>query len=301
MPFKSRTKSDELKILSYLNTRMNLLENDKQYLSNLKKGFEGEVMFDLLTEKLQCNCLILNDLLLKVNHTTFQIDTLIIKDALHFFEVKNFQGDYYYEDKEFYSNKSDIEVLNPLVQIQRGESSLRKLLHKHGFNFPITSNVVFINPEFTLYQAPKNQPIIYPTQINGFIKNFDRISSKLNGRHRKLAELLVSLHSAKSPFTQVPSYDYHSLKKGNTCFVCHSFSMTVEGRVCRCLNCGHEELVETAILRSVEELRILFPGIKITTNIVHEWCRIVESKKRIGRILENNFKISGVHQWAFYE
>jgi hypothetical protein len=133
------------------------------------------------------------------------------------------------------------------------------------------------------------------------MKNFDRIPSKLNDRHRKLAELLVSLHSTKSPFTQVPSYDYHSLKKGNTCFVCYSFSMTVDGRVCRCLNCGHEELVETAILRSVEELRILFPGIKITTNIVHEWCRIVESKKRIGRILENNFKILGVHQWAFYE
>lgn len=75
MLFKSRIKSDELKILSYLHTRMNLPENDNQYFLNLKKGFEGEVMFDLLTEKLQCNCYILNDLLLKVNNTMFQIDT----------------------------------------------------------------------------------------------------------------------------------------------------------------------------------------------------------------------------------
>ena len=65
MPYKSRTESTELLILGSLNIRMNLSDKDRQHYFNLKKGYEGEVIFDSLTEKLQCECLILNDLLLK--------------------------------------------------------------------------------------------------------------------------------------------------------------------------------------------------------------------------------------------
>lgn len=57
---------------------MELTEEEKKYYLNLKKGFEGEVKFDLITEKFQSNCFILNDLLLKVNNTTAQFDTSII-------------------------------------------------------------------------------------------------------------------------------------------------------------------------------------------------------------------------------
>lgn len=133
------------------------------------------------------------------------------------------------------------------------------------------------------------------------MKNFDNTSLKLNNKHRKLAELLVSLHITKSSYTQIPTYHYSQCKKGITCSACDSFSITVEGRNCRCLECGQVELVESAVLRIVEEIKMLFPDMKITTNLVHEWCCVVGSKKRISRILEKNFKIVGVHQWAFYE
>lgn len=63
MLYKARTKSKELLIMELLNTRMD---------------YEGEVLFDALTEKLQCECIILNDLLLNINNTNFQIDSLII-------------------------------------------------------------------------------------------------------------------------------------------------------------------------------------------------------------------------------
>jgi hypothetical protein len=84
MAYKPRTESEELLILRSLNTRMNLSVKDKQHYFNLKKGYEGEEMFDTLTENLQCECFILNDLLLKTNNTIFQIDTLIIQIAFTF-------------------------------------------------------------------------------------------------------------------------------------------------------------------------------------------------------------------------
>jgi len=82
MPNKPRTKPVELQILSSLNMRMTLSSKDRQHFFNLKRGYEGEVKFDALTEKLQCDCFILNDLLLQANKTLFQIDSLIITSRI---------------------------------------------------------------------------------------------------------------------------------------------------------------------------------------------------------------------------
>lgn len=300
MIIKPRFESDELKILGFLNVRVGLPLEIKQNYANLKKGFEGEVMFDCLTAELQCDCLILNDLLLKNNNSIFQIDSLVIADKLYLFEVKNFEGDYYYELDNFYSmSKKDLK--NPLHQVNRSEMLLRQLLQKHGFKIPIEAWVIFINPEFTLYQSPKNKPILYPTQINRFMKNLDTVSVKLNGMHKRLAEQLVLLNQKDDPYPRLPSYDYDALKKGMTCAICDSFSIFIEGRKCSCTECGHVENVEAAVLRSVREFKLLFPDKKITTNEIFEWCRVVESKKTIRTILSKNFKIVGSGQWAYYE
>jgi len=71
MLYKSRTESQDLLILKSLNVRMNLPDKDKHHYLNLKKGYEGEVIFDSSVEKLECDCFILNDLLLKFNNTVF--------------------------------------------------------------------------------------------------------------------------------------------------------------------------------------------------------------------------------------
>ena len=302
MPHKSRTESEGYFILKSLNNRMKLSDRDKEYYFNLKKGYEGELLFDSLTEKLECDCLILNDLLLKVNNTVFQIDSLIlVEEALYCFEVKNYEGDYYYEQERLYNKKSHSEIYNPLNQINRSEFLLRQLLQNLGFKIPIHSSVVFINPEFTLYQAPLNKPFILPTQVNRYLNSLNAFPSKLDRKHNILADKLTSLHIKDSPFKQLPAYNYDPLQKGITCAKCNSFSLTVEGRKCFCTACDNEELVDIAVMRSVDELKRLFPNQKITTNGIHEWCKVAGSKKRIKRILENNLKMEGVHQWAFFE
>jgi hypothetical protein len=301
MIYKPRTESNELLILKFLNSRMTLSEKDKQHYLNLKKGYEGEVLFDSLTEKLQCECLILNDLLLKFKNTTFQIDSLIIvPDNIYFFEVKNLEGDYYYEQERLYI-KPKSEMNNPLIQLNRSESLLRQLLPSLGYRISINASVVFINPEFTLYQAPLDKPFIFPTQVNHYLKKFNSIPSKLNGKHKILADKLVSLHMNDSPYKQIPAYNYGNLRKGFTCGKCTSFSIYIDGKKSICKDCGHVEVLEDAVIRSVSELKLLFPDQKITTNIIHEWCGVVESKRKIRQILEINFKKVGVHQWVYYE
>lgn len=301
MLYKPRTESTELQIYRLLDIRMDLSEEDKQHYYILKKGYEGEVMFDSLIKDLQCECLILNDLLLKSNNKTFQIDSLIVmSDTIYLFEVKNFEGDYYYESEQFYK-KSKVEINNPLDQLNRCSSLLRQLLHSLGSNIPLDSSVVFINPEFTLYQSPLNKPIIFPTQINSYLRTLNKTTSKINGRHKQLADKLITLHNEDSPFKQIPSYSFDKLRKGIICSKCSSLSISSEGRRCVCLKCGQGEAAANAVMRSVKEFKLLFPNEKVTTTIIHEWCGAVISKKRIQMILDKHFKIVGVHRWTYYE
>lgn len=302
MIYKLRTKSEELSILEILNKRMNLPRKDKHHYYNLKKGYEGEVRFDSLTEKFQSECLILNDLLLEINHTTFQIDSLMITQGkLYIYEVKNFEGDFYYESDKLFK-KPKLEVINPLHQLSRTESLLYQLLLNCGIKLQIDANIVFIHPNFTLYEAPLDQPIIFPTQLNQYIEDFNAMPTKLTEKHKKIAEQLLSLNITHSPFKQVPSYEYDQLKKGITCPRCHSFAVSVVKRTtCICHECEYEEPVTDAVMRAVKEFNTLFPSEKTTTNIIHDWCQIVQSKKTIRRILATHFNIVGTRQWTYYE
>ena len=301
MAFKNREKSTELLTFELLNDRMELLEEDMRHFLNLQKGFIGELQFDNLTETIQSECLILNDLLLRNKSTHFQIDALLLfQELIYMFEVKNFEGDFYYESGKFYTLNSK-EVNNPLDQLKKCESNLRQLLQSLGITVKIRSFIVFINPEFTLYQTPLNMPFIFPSQLNKLIQQLNNTRSTVKPNIKKLAEKLVSMHIQDSPFKSLPAYDYDQLRKGITCVECRSFIVFIEGYYCVCSGCGTRERIHNAVVRSVKEFKLLFPDRKITTNGIREWCEIVDSKPRIKRVLQKEFNKNGKQQWMFYE
>lgn len=299
MFYKQRLETPKLKILRYLTLRMNFSEKQRDEYLNLEKGFKGEQVFDLLLEKLSKEYLILNDLLLENNNSIFQIDSLLIsRDIIYIFEIKNYEGDYYIEDRKWYS-KYKKEMKNPLLQLERNDSLFRRLLQDLGFTFLIESNVVFVNPSFYLYQAPMNPHLIFPTQLTRLIENLNKNTFQLKDKNFKLAKQLVSLHLKENPYSKLPNYSFGFLKKGIPCFYCGTFFdyFKRDGLVCK--NCGCKEDVTSAVLRNIEEFKILFPDQLITTKVIHEWCQVV-SKKAILRILSKNFKPMGNRKSTHY-
>jgi hypothetical protein len=236
MFIKERYESEELKVLKALNTRMDLTEKKKQYYLNLQKGFEGEVMFDEHLHKVGIQTFVLNDLLLEWNHSHFQIDSLVIlQQLIKLFEVKNFEGEYYFDGDKF-KKLNGIEVKNPLLQLERNESLLRQLMNNYGYKIPIQAYLVFINPEFTLYQAPLNSRIILPTTLNRFIQKMNKQLSALNHQHERLSEKLLASHITKSPFSKVPHYDYSQLRKGVFCQRCGTGIVKYYSLILTCQN-----------------------------------------------------------------
>ncbi len=300
MLYKSRTKPKELTILEILNQRMTLKQEEQRRYSNLKKGFDGEVQFDSLTEKLQCECLILNDLLFTQNHTTFQLDSLIISHGkIHLYDVKNHSGDYYYEAGHIYNNAGR-KLNNPLHQMERSEVLLQQLLSSLGHHYLISPSLLFINPSFTMYQAPRDKPIIYPTQVKAHLKQLNHAPSKNTKQDIQLADQLIAHHQTELDFAQTPPFSYQTLQKGIPCFKCHSFFKPTSNKSFFCEVCGHTEDVSSAVIRNVKQFKLLFPHEKIKSLIISDWCAVVK-EQRVRNILTQHFKKIGHHRWTYFE
>lgn len=285
----ARFESKELKMLRSLNLRMKLNSKDSNYFSYLEKGFEGEKNFDRLLEShLSNDWLAVNDLLLEYNNKRFQIDSLLkSRNTFHLYDVKNFDGDYVIKNGKWYSAAGN-EIDDPVEQLRKCESRLRRLLLSLGITSPIESNLVFMNPQFYLYQAPLGLPIIFLPQLPRHISNLQKKSGKLNQSDFKLAEKLVSLNITNVKFPGCPEYSYEKLEKGVACIFGHSFMKMYNKETLICPQCEQKESLESAVLRSVEELLMLFPNCKITTVGIHDWCEVIPSLKTIRRILMNN-------------
>lgn len=302
MLVRVRGESDELKIMRFLNIRMELNAKDKFHYLNLEKGYKGEVKFDKLAENLQEERYIINDLLLEVNNSYFQIDTLTISQGgIHLLDVKNYEGDCYLKADKLYSVTTGREYKNPINQLNRSASLFRQLLQNLKLNYLVEASVIFINPEFTLFQAPMDQPIILPSQVNRFFNNLNKTPTKLNEGHRKLAQKLISLHQPQNPFTFVPVYHYDQLQKGVYCVNCHSFIISIKKNDLVCEKCGCHEKNESAILRHVEEFKLLFPDRKVTTQSIREWCKVDLCDKTYSRILKNNYTAVGKNRFTYYK
>ena len=133
------------------------------------------------------------------------------------------------------------------------------------------------------------------------MKKLDSLPSKLGAFQKKLADQLVTAHKTVSSHKHEFNYDYDRLQKGLTCCRCDSFDMTFRGYKLVCGDCGTEEKVDDAVWRCVEEIRVMFPGMKITTSRVLEWSNQIVSKKVICRILKQNFTTKGSGRWVYFE
>ena len=298
---KTRTTAKELELLRLLHSRMTLTNVDAQRFSNLIKGLSGEQQFDQLTAYLQSDFYLLHDICLEHNQSIFQIDTLLISEQeIMLFEIKNYEGEFVYKSESFRMLSTNQEILNPLHQLNRSKTLLQSLMKKMKVHIPIKGYLVFINPEFTLLQAPVDMPIILPSQLKRFLHQLNQTPSSLNNQHKQLAEHLVKMHLPASPYEREICYSYKQLKKGILCPECSALMSRKKIPAVACVLCDYEETLDLAVIRSVNELKHLFPEMKITTSLVWEWCAIVESRKTIRRVLAQNFVYEGGKKQRYY-
>lgn len=280
--------------------RTNLPPEEKRYYYALEKGFQGEQKFDQLLKKLPDAWIILNDLALEQSNSTCQIDTLLIGNNNVFqIEVKNFEGDYFVNG-DIWSAIEGNEIKNPLLQIKRSVSFVRGFLAKHGYSHKVHGYIVFIHPEFALYNAPIDSSIVLPSQINRFLKTFEEVSHYQKEKNLKLAELFKK--ESKKVKNALPRlrYKFDELKKGISCNNCYCLNTSLIKRKFVCEKCGTAEDTISAVVRNTKEFMLLFPEEKVTTNAIYEWIGGKLTKRSVQRILAKHFKIVRRGNYSYY-
>lgn len=297
---KERKKPVTLVVLEILDKRMKLSPEQKLILYTQRKGYEGEVSFDTQLQKLDKDFILLNDLLLTINGTTCQVDTMVLTAGKVFsFEIKNYAGDYYVDKENRLFTLAGKEVLNPIIQLKRTETLLRQVLAQEIPQMDIASYVIFIHPTFTLYQAPLNEPMIFPTQVASFLQSFLDNPTVTNAE-RTLAKKLLSMHQTDNPFYNRPDYTYECLRKGIYCDACGSYKRTYRRSFSICSSCHHKECNAQIVLKACKNYKILFPDQKLKTDAIYRWCDRQISKRTIRRIIKANYKQIGTTSATHY-
>ena len=299
---KEREKSMMQRVLESLNRRTTLSDSDLQTFSQLEKGFEGEQRFDqFFIEFVDDDYLLINDLLLIINGTTIQIDSLLITgQGIYMYEIKNFKGEYM-NSPNYLKTFSGEEILNPVNQLNRTVVVLRQLLKQWQVRMELTTAVIYVNPQFTLYKAEETDNIILPTALPYHLMGLNRKRRPLTRDHHTLAERLLKAHQTEASFQKKRSvYDYESLRKGLTCVKCGSFDLSMTERLVFCIFCHKKALLEDTVIRNIEEYKLLFPDNKVTRKAIYEWCGCSVKERRIWRILSTHYALKGYAGSAHY-
>ena len=288
--------------LSLLDIKTTLDKETRQELQNLQKGYEGEQTFQAFLEKRpSTDGLVLTNVVLEVRGSPVQIDSLVIApDTVYLYEIKNYSGEYKMEDGILYT-LSGFEVDNPMIQLERTQSRLRQLFQQWRMNIKIEANIIFVHPQFVLYNADPKHPIVIHAQIN---KHLDKINSKglpILKRHRQLANKLIASIIEEGPYhKKSPSYTYEELNKRVGCVKCLSSCILLTQRSFTCSTCHYKGTIEELVLQQVEDFKLLFPDKRVTRHSIHDWCGGVIPEQRIYKLLHHNFVKQGKNNGTHY-
>lgn len=282
--------------------RVKLQHHEQRTFETLRHGYQGERTFAAALEKyLTKDVEKLFDLTLNIGGSVTQLDSLLFfQNEIYHFEVKYMKGNYLFEQDRWYYTANQKEIRNPLHQLSRANLLLQEFLRKQKVSIKIKSYLVFVHPNFFLYQAPQNQALIFPNQLKQFITQLENIPN-LPAKQTGSKQLLMEAHQEKNPFEKVPIHPYESFIKGLICKKCRRVMQRSTTRTWKCSDCQSTEELQSAVWRSIKEFGILFPESKITVDEIYHWCGKTVSKSCIRGVLKRNMEMMLNGRYSSYQ
>lgn len=242
--------------LCKVNGRIVLEDIDCQNLKNYLRGFDGEYAFFECIKDFD-DLVRIWDLTLDVFGTA-QYDFLFVANELVIhIDIKNYSGLYRFDNGNFISQKGYVHQ-GLLSQLDRAHRKLEQFLAHHGFDYKVSSRILFVNPEFKLKGYNGNEQIVFFNQMADVISYLKTLVS--TDADLQLGLLLVDHHVEKA-YNRVHYYDYQRMEKGVRCVKCDTFGMFYEKsqRMMQCI-CGFEVGKKEYILEAIEDVSLFKNG-----------------------------------------
>lgn len=125
MYLNKRRMPIELLYYNALSFRKELSRQEKYEKEKIWRGYEGECQYDQIFDEVgHDNIYVIRDVYLKIGNTDTQYDTIIISEnKVVINEIKNYTGDYRYDNNRWFRNKKPIND-NAFAQLDRAKGKL---------------------------------------------------------------------------------------------------------------------------------------------------------------------------------
>lgn len=142
---------------------------------------------------------------------------------------------------------------------------LKSLLNQMRVEVKVRSYLVFINPSFMLYGAIPHLSMIFPMQIQRFLKKVNSNTSSLTDHTFRLAQTLAQRRKCRSAYEQLPEYELAELKKGVFCKYCSTKLLRKKRLYFICNYCKKSWTLEEVLLSAIAQFNLLFPDLNVKT------------------------------------
>ena len=272
MFINERTKPHELIYYEALSARTSLMKKESAKFENVKKGYEGEMLYDQIFASIgHGNVLIYRDLFLGIDGSVTQYDTLIISDSgIISNEIKNFSGSVTVRDGSWYRGNFSIPN-DAFSQLNRAVGKLMELRNTSRSDFKVSGKLIFPNDNFTFHSDDQSDwnKIILRSGLRDYFRQFNQ-SGIVTGNKAQYISRLISSTIVENPYFK-PEVDKTRLKFGLYCSRCGSFNLSKKRFHLTCNKCGSTECNETHLLRAMNDYKFLFYNQPMTRNSLLEF------------------------------
>lgn len=280
-----RRKSSEHIYLETLSKRANLTKEEERKLSWLKRGFEGEQLYDRIFDEVGHEHLnIFRDIWIQADKSLTQIDALIVTDETVIInEIKNYSGNYKYENNTWQIGNVQISD-DPIIQSKRAISKLIKIFLENKININTDFNIIFPNPYFILSTGDDycRSKTIKRELMKQYFRNINQ-SPGWNSTNHLIR--IIQNNIAPEPKYEADT-DPSRLAPGRQCLKCASFDFTSGRYFTTCNICNYKSSNKDHVLSAVRDYDILFSPENIKSSDIRNFLGNEVSRSTIKRYIK---------------
>lgn len=294
-----RHRPPELLHIEAMFTRSKLDDKHHNQLENLRRGYEGECIYDsIFNEVGHDNLYIYRDVYLSIEDSTTQYDSLIVtEEGVVVNEIKNFSGTYTVMDGSWAKGNFELPD-DPFAQLRRAIGKMRRLSLSSDLQFKVSGKLIFPNEECTLIIADESlkQNIIIRSNLRRYLARFKNSFS--GNLAREICEV-IKRNIVDNPYFK-SAVDFDDVRHGIYCSECGEFEVEVRRYHVSCLSCGSNETRETHLIRAISDYKYLFGKLPMTTQRMMKFTDGKFSKRAIQRVLEKYCDRHGMYKSSTY-
>lgn len=258
------------------------------------KGYMGEVNVDYFLQFLEPNSTILQDVCLKVDGKSVQLDNIIIsQQAIYIVEVKNYSGTIIFDTmlNQFTRDdgKNETGFSHPIAQAELQRLKLQNWLHHNGFtDIPIYYFIAISEPTTRIKVIGDTESIAkvvaHGERIPHIILDHEKKLENPNKiPHQKIGHTMLRKNiDFDRDIIQEHGIKRQDLINGVKCTNCERLGMQRTPRSWVCPKCGHKD--RYAHYLAIREYLLLFPWI---TNQECKNFLQVNSRHMVNKALKN--------------